>query len=61
MDLPTNEWLLKLDESIRGLTGQWTTTKTTVIDESAALHARLDRLESKLEEVLAELRAHKQA
>jgi hypothetical protein len=59
MDHPINDWLLKLDESIRGLAGQWSTTKTTVIDESAALNARLERLESKLDEVLQELRAQK--
>jgi hypothetical protein len=59
MDLPINDWLLKLDESIRGLTGQWSTTKTTVVNETAALNARLERLETKLDEVLAELRANK--
>ena len=60
MDLPINDWLIKLDESIRGLAGQWSTTKNTVIDESAALNARLERLESKLDEVLSELRGNKQ-
>lgn len=45
-----------MEESLLGLAGQWRGTKTTVLDESAALAERLDRIEQKLDEALSEIR-----
>jgi hypothetical protein len=56
MDIPVQEWMLKLEEWLKGAAGEWRGTKATVIDESAALANRLDRIEKKLDDVLAELR-----
>ncbi len=48
--------MLKLETMIANFGGEWATTKSTVLDQSAALSARLDRIEEKLDQVLAELR-----
>jgi hypothetical protein len=59
VSLPIQDWMLKLEETLRSQTAQWTTAKSTVIAESAALSERLDRVEAKLDQVLAELRSLK--
>jgi hypothetical protein len=56
MDIPVQEWLLKLEVWLKNAAGEWRGTKETVIDESAALANRLDRIEKKVDDVLAELR-----
>ena len=48
--------MLKLEVWLNSAAGEWRGTKETVIDESAALANRLDRIEKKLDDVLAELR-----
>ena len=58
-ELSAQEWMLKIEQWLQRLSGEWRGTKTTVLDESAALAARLDRVEQKLDEVLGELRQMK--
>ena len=60
MDL-LQEWMLKVDEWFKRLTGDLRSTKATVRDESAAIAARLDRVDQKVDEILAELRQMKQS
>jgi hypothetical protein len=62
MDL-LQEWMFnKVDEwFIKGLTGDLRSTKATVRDESAAIVARLDGIDQKVDEILAELRQMKQS
>ena len=45
-----------MEEWLKGLAGEWRGTKTTVLDETAAIAARLDRIENKLDEALKEIR-----
>ena len=54
------EWMFKMEEWLKGLTGDFRSAKSTVLDESAAIVARLDRIEQKVDEMLAELRQMKQ-
>ena len=56
MDLPLQEWMLKMELWLKEAAGDWRGAKTTVLDETAALLARLDRIEGKLDEALAEIR-----
>ena len=51
--------MLKVDEWFKGLTGDLRSTKATVRDESAAIVARLDGIDQKVDEILAELRQMK--
>ena len=60
MDL-LQEWMLKVDEWFKGLTGDLRSTKATLRDESAAIEARLDGIDQKVDEILAELRQMKQS
>ena len=53
--------MLKIEQALHEFAHQWSGTKTTVLDESAALAARLDRIEQKLDEALAEIRSIKDA
>jgi len=59
MSLPVEDWMSKLEEMLLSLTTQWRSAKTTVIEESAVLSERVDRVEKKLDDVLAELRSMK--
>ena len=52
--------MFKMEEWLKGLTGDFRSAKSTVLDESAAIVARLDRIEQKVDEMLAELRQMKQ-
>lgn len=56
MENPAQEWMIKMEQWLQGLAGEWRGTKTTVLDETAAIGERLDRIEKKLDEALAELR-----
>lgn len=61
MELHVQEWMLKMEEWVMGLSGEWRGTKKTVIDEAAVMSARLDRIESKLDEALNAIREIKGA
>jgi hypothetical protein len=54
------DWMLRTETWLTGMAGEWRGTKSTVIDETAALAAQLDRIEKKVDEALAEIRALKQ-
>ena len=58
MNSPTQDWMLKLEGMLGTLKRDWETTKTTVLESTYA--ARLDRIEEKLDQVLAELRNTRQ-
>jgi len=55
MNLPIQDWMLKMEQSLMGLGGQFVSAKTTVLTESAALAERMERMEKKLDEVLERL------
>jgi len=60
MDL-FQDWMFKVDEWFKALTGDLRSTKATVRDESAAIVARLEGIDHKVDEILAELRQMKQS
>ena len=53
--------MFKVDEWFKALTGDLRSTKATVRDESAAIVARLEGIDHKVDEILAELRQMKQS
>ena len=55
MEPHVQDWMLRLEQSLLGIGREFGPATAAVREESAALGAQLERIESKLDEVLARL------